>query len=233
MQEAPLILVVEDDPPVADTLLYALESDGFRGRWCATGEAGLAAVQEASPALIVLDVGLPDMDGFAFCRVLRRQSLVPVLFLTARCSEVDRVVGLELGGDDYVTKPFSPREVTARVKAILRRVDPSAADADRLPPPVATPFQIDGERFRIRFMDRPLPLSRTEYRLLEVLVGRPGQVFTRGQLLDRAWDEPDASMERTVDAHVKSLRAKLHAAGAPADAICTVRGVGYSLRETW
>lgn len=234
MHERFHILVVEDDPPVGETLVYALETEGFRVVWHQTGTQGLEAVRQEDPALVVLDVGLPDMDGFEFCRRLRADSGVPILFLTARSSEVDRVVGLELGGDDYVTKPFSPREVTARIKAILRRTGAASPERDGGAGAEALlPFRIDRVRHRFLFHEQPLDLSGTEFRILEVLVDRPGQVFTRGQLLDRAWDEPEASMERTVDAHIKSIRAKLHRVNAPDGTIRTVRGVGYALREHW
>lgn len=230
MKERRAILVIEDEPAVADTIAYALQTEGFEPLGAATGEAGLALVQRRNIALVVLDVGLPDVNGFELCSRLRRLADVPVIFLTARADEVDRVVGLELGADDYMVKPFSPRELTARVKAVLRR----AAAAPAAPrAPARTPLEVDAVRCRITYFGRPLDLTRREYRILEVFTRQPGRVFSREALMDLAWEEPEASLERTVDAHVKTLRAKLRAVRRAPDAIRTHRGLGYSLREDW
>lgn len=244
MSGRPRILVVEDEPAIADTLLYALRTEGFEPEWCATGRAGLAALAAKGFALVVLDVGLPDGTGFEVCKEIRRTSAVPVLFLTARNSELDRVLGLEIGGDDYLVKPFSPRELTARVKAILRRTNGGgnplvasggtaavAMGADAARAGAAPEFVVDEERCTIRFRGVALELTRNEYRLLRTLVARPGRVFSREQLLEAAWDDPGASMDRTVDAHVKLVRAKLRAVAPEADPIQTHRGLGYSLRD--
>jgi two-component system, OmpR family, catabolic regulation response regulator CreB len=225
----PRILVVEDEPAIADTIVYALATDGFEPDWCATGADALQAVRQHTPALAVLDIGLPDTNGFELFRQLREvDPALPAIFLTARSSEVDRVVGLELGADDYMAKPFSPRELVARVRSVLRRTQRSTA-----PPalPVSGVFSVDDERKSIRFRGRLLELSRTEYRLLKVLVERPGRVFSRDELMERAWDDPAAAFDRTVDAHVKTLRAKLREVDATVDPISTHRGMGYSLRE--
>jgi two-component system catabolic regulation response regulator CreB len=240
---APKILVVEDEPAVADTLTYALSTDGFTPVWCSTGREGLAALAKGDVDLVVLDVGLPDANGFELCKEIRKRSRVPVIFLTARAAEVDRVVGLEIGADDYLVKPFSPRELTARVKAVLRRAGGGEGDspgarkgarnAKAATGPLPPPFVIDEDRCAILYFGAPLPLSRTEYRLLQVLVRRPGWVFSREKLMEMAWDAPDCSLERTVDAHVKSLRAKLRAVRPDADPIRTHRGTGYSLKEAW
>jgi len=221
------ILLVEDEPSIADNILYALKTEGFDVEWCATAEAGMTAFAANEPALVVLDVGLPDMNGFDFCKKLRTHSTVPIIFVTARKSEIDRVVGLEIGADDYVVKPFSPRELTARVKAVLRRVSPPAiapAEAE-----TTGPFSVDEERLEIHYHGALLPLSRYEYRLLKVLLERPGKVFSRDALMERVWDDPGSALDRTVDAHIKTLRAKLHAVRADADPIRTYRGVGYTL----
>lgn len=223
----PAILVVEDEPAIADTIVYALASEGFTPRWCATAQAALEAVRGAPFALAILDVGLPDANGFdLFKRLQQLAPAMPSIFLTARSGEIDRVVGLELGADDYVAKPFSPRELVARVRTVLRRV--ARAPAAAAPP--AAEFAVDDERKSIRFRGRPLELSRTEYRLLKVLVERPGRVYSRDELMNLAWDDPTASFDRTVDAHIKQLRAKLRAIDAAADPIQTHRGLGYSLR---
>lgn len=245
MSDARRILIIEDEPAIADTLVYALKTEGFAPEWCATGRAGLVALgarAERPFSLVVLDVGLPDGTGFEVCKKIRLQSSVPVIFLTARNAELDRVLGLELGGDDYLTKPFSPRELTARIKAILRRV-PDAAEAT---PPAApraavapsaaqsvADFVIDEARCAISYRHVALDLTRYEFRLLKALVAQPGRVFSRDQLMTAAWEDPGASLDRTVDAHIKTLRAKLRAVAPEAeDPIQTHRGLGYSLRET-
>ncbi|HNC23390.1 MAG TPA: two-component system response regulator CreB [Opitutaceae bacterium] len=223
----PTILVVEDEAPIAETLIYALQTEGFAVTWVATGGEALAARPETPPVLAILDVGLPDMSGFDVCRELQRRGPLPVIFLTARSGEVDRVVGLELGADDYVAKPFSPRELTARVRAVLRRSGPRPAAA-----PAATgPWQHDRERCRISYRGKALELTRNEYRLLAALLAAPGRVFNREQLLIAAWDDPGAALDRTVDAHVKLVRAKLREIAPDSDPIATHRGLGYSLRE--
>jgi len=223
----PRVLVVEDEPAIADTIVYALATEGFEPLWCATGGAALDAARTGRYALAILDVGLPDVNGFELFKQLQRaDATLPAIFLTARSSEIDRVVGLELGADDYIAKPFSPRELVARVRTVLRRVQRSTVAA-----PAATGFDVDDERKSIRFRGRPLDLSRTEYRLLKVLIERPGRVFSRDELMERAWDDPASAFDRTVDAHVKALRAKLRAAAPEEDPIVTHRGMGYSLRE--
>jgi two-component system catabolic regulation response regulator CreB len=226
--QKPTILVVEDEPAIADTIQYALESEGFQCHRLEMG-AGVVEVLDRQPvALVVLDIGLPDLSGIEVCRRIRQRHDVPIIFLTARAGEVDRVVGLELGADDYVSKPFSPRELAARVKAVLRR----AGRGGSLPSPPASPaFGLDEERHRITYFGRPLDLSRYEYRLLAVLLKRPGRVYSREQLLELVWDAPEASLDRTVDAHVKNLRAKLRHVRPDVDPIATHRGTGYSLRE--
>lgn len=239
------ILIVEDEPGIADTLSYALRTEGFEPLWCATGEAALQHLppQAPAPALVILDVGLPDLNGFElFKRIRERAADLPVVFLTARSDEIDRVVGLELGADDYVAKPFSPRELVARVRTVLRRT----ARASASPPPITvagaltpaaaaaappTPIDVDEGRRRIRYYGRPLELSRYEYGLLKTLAERPGHVYTRDVLLERVWDDPGDSFDRTVDAHVKTLRAKLKAVAPTLEPIRTHRGSGYALAE--
>lgn len=230
------ILIAEDESGIADTLSYVLRADGYEPIWCAT--AGEALVQFAAqvPALVILDVGLPDMNGFALYRRLHElpgADAVPMLFLTARSDEIDRVVGLELGADDYIAKPFSPRELVARVRTILRRSARGAAapTASTAPAAAAPIFQIDGERRQIRYYGRALDLSRYEYGLLALLVQRPGRVYTRDELLEMVWDDAAQSLDRTVDAHIKTLRAKLKAIAPEVEPIRTLRGIGYALHE--
>jgi two-component system catabolic regulation response regulator CreB len=233
------ILIVEDEPSIADNILYSLESEGFAPCVCTTGAEALVRAKSSDFSLVVLDVGLPDMTGFEVCRQLRAARDVPVIFLTARNSEVDRVVGLEIGGDDYLCKPFSPRELTARIRAVLRRAQgnghtaaASPAKADK-PAQGASPVEVDESRCQVRYFGEVLPLSRYEFRLLQTFAKQPGRVFSRAQLMEHASDEPEAAMERTVDAHVKSLRAKMKAVREDVEAIVTHRGLGYSLAEKW
>ncbi len=232
------ILVVEDEAAIAETITYALQTEGFIPVWKTTGAEALAAAAEHPVALVVLDVGLPDMSGFDVCRELQRMGRIPVIFLTARSSEVDKIVGLELGADDYVAKPFSPRELSARVRAVLRRTreenPPTAVTAVSSPkngPARLEVWEHDAARCRISYREMPLELTRNEYRLLAALIAAPGRVFNRDQLMTAAWDDPGASLDRTVDAHIKTLRAKLRAAASAHDPIVTHRGLGYSLRE--
>ena len=227
------ILVVEDEPSILENILYSLETEGFEPTGCATGEEGLEQFASGKPDLIILDIGLPDTTGFELCKEIRSQSAVPVIFLTARSEEVDRIVGLEIGADDYVVKSFSPRELSARVRAVLRRTSPPAPETPAAAPASSAPFQIDGERLQIRYYGEVLPLSSTEFRVLREFCSHPGRVYSRGQLMDVAWDEPDAAMERTVDAHIKSLRAKLRKVRDDIDPIETHRGLGYSMKERW
>ena len=218
----PTILLAEDDPAIADTVLYALRAEGYVAEHTLLGGTVAPRVKRGGVDLVLLDVGLPDRSGFDVCRELRAASDVPVVFLTARGDEVDRVLGLELGADDYVCKPFSPRELVARVRARLRRA-PSEARAS------LGRFELDRAGSRIRYAGLPLDLTRYEYALLAELLRRPGAILSRAQLLDRAWEDALDSGERTVDTHVKTLRAKLRAADPARDPIRTHRGLGYSV----
>jgi two-component system, OmpR family, catabolic regulation response regulator CreB len=234
MVHKPRILLVEDESGIADTLQYVLSTDGFTPVWCSTAEAALTQFAADPPALVVLDVGLPDLNGFELFK--RLQALpggtqVPMLFLTARSDEIDRVVGLELGADDYIAKPFSPRELVARVRTILRRSARPSATAVSQPVPRPNPFEVDDERRQVRFYGQPLDLSRYEYGILRLLVQRPGRVFTRDDLLDKVWDDRSESLDRTVDAHIKTLRAKLKVVAPAVEPIRTLRGTGYALSE--
>lgn len=214
------ILLIEDEPAIADAAEFALVREGFAVQRAATLSEARAA--GGGFALLVLDVGLPDGSGFDFCRELRGHSQVPVIFLTARSEEVDRIVGLELGADDYLAKPFSPRELAARARAVLRRVRPEVL-------PAGPGLCIDAGRRTATWAGRTLDLTRYEFRLLQVLAEQPGVVFSRSRLLDLVWEDPTASFERTVDTHIKQLRAKLKTAGADPDLIETLRGEGYRL----
>lgn len=219
------VLIVEDDESISELIQYNLKNAGFSTVVAFDGEAGLRLAADERPALVLLDVMLPGMDGWAVCRELRRKSDVPVLFLTAKDDEFDRVLGLELGADDYVTKPFSPRELVARVKAVLRRYRSAAGEG------VAARFGelwIDLRSHEVSLAGKPVVLTPMEYQLLAILAQSPGQVFNREQLLSQVWGEEAFGDQRTVDVHVSHLRDKLGQAG---ELIQTVRGFGYRLKE--
>lgn len=226
----PRVLVVEDERAVADSIVYALRTDGCEPVWVGSGEDARVVLADGDVSLVVLDVGLPDCNGFDLCREIRRSREVPVIFLTARSEEMDRVIGLEIGADDYVSKPFSPRELSARVRAVLRRTQARSTPPSESP---ALPFEIDERRRAVSYFGRPLELTRTEYRILEVLLRHPGWVYSREQLMELVWDDPGAAVDRTVDSHVKALRAKLREVRPEVDPIVTHRGQGYSLQERW
>ena len=224
------ILIAEDEPAIAEAVGYALRAEGLAVEHVLLGGAVLPRIRAGGIDLVILDVGLPDGSGFDVCRALRRESDLPVIFLTARHGELDRVLGLELGADDYVVKPFSMRELVARVRARLRR---GAATQDPPPEPRWRPvggFELDGEGRRIRYRGQLLELTRYELGVLEALLARPGAVLSRAQLMDRVWADAPETSDRTVDTHVKTLRAKLRAAGdAGGGPIRTHRGLGYSI----
>lgn len=220
-----IILLIEDEAAIADTLLYALETEGLTVLWHRLAREGLSRLETDPVDLVILDIGLPDDNGLDVCRRIRERWQVPVIFLTARKEEVDRIVGLEIGADDYVTKPFSPREVAARVKAVLRRTH---ATADSTPPSTGL-FTVNDERKRIAFRDQWLELTRYEYLILRALTSRPEWVFSREQLMEQAWEDPDNSFDRAVDTHIKTLRAKLRRIDPHSNPIRTHRGLGYSV----
>jgi len=217
------ILIIEDEAAIADTLIYACHEANMQTTHYLLGHEGVAAVANTDFDFVVLDVGLPDMSGFDVCKAIRETSSVPILFLTARNHEIDRIVGLEIGADDYVTKPFSPREVVARIHAILRR------GQQAIPQTPANGFHIDEDASRIQYQQQPLNLTRYEYLLLKTLIKQPNRVYSRDQLMDLVWVDAEDTLERTVDAHIKTLRSKLRAVDAASSAIVTHRGMGYSL----
>jgi len=222
MSEA-TIVVVEDDGNIADLVELYLRQEGFRVVQAPTGERGLEAVRDQRPRMVILDVGLPGgMDGLEVCRRLRADTDVPILMLTARDGEIDRVLGLELGADDYVTKPFAPRELVARVRAILRRTDGSAREASVL---LAGDAEVDVKRREVRMAGEVVPLATREFDLLRYLAENTGLALTRQQLLDGVWGHGWFGDERTVDVHVRQLRKKL----GPGLPLATVWGVGYRL----
>lgn len=233
------VLVVDDEPALVELVTYNLRKAGYETVTAADGEEALEAAERERPDLVILDLMLPKMDGFEACKALRQASAVPIIMLTARTDEVDRVVGLELGADDYVLKPFSPRELVARVKAILRRAAAERAASAGEPGAVdlpgraisAGPLVIDPDKHRATVVDRVVPLTYTEFRILWTLTSSPGRVFDRDALLTRVWGQDFFGDARTVDVHVRHLRQKLREGGAEEELIETVRGVGYRFRE--
>jgi two-component system response regulator BaeR len=219
----PVILVVEDEPKLARLLADYLAAAGYRPVIVDRGDAALPAVREQDPALVLLDLNLPGMDGLAVCRELRKTSEVPVIMLTARAEEIDRLLGLELGADDYICKPFSPREVVARVRAVLRRTVLSAA-ADAA---FADPVTIDVDARRAEIGGKAVALTGVEFELLRALRERPGRVFSRAELLDRIYADFRDVSDRAVDSHIKNLRRKLDDALPGRELIHSVYGVGY------
>jgi two-component system catabolic regulation response regulator CreB len=226
----PRILIVEDEPAILDNIQYVLEADGLETIRLSEGGSVLPVLARERVDLILLDIGLPDISGFDLCREIRKRHSTPIVFLTARSAEIDRVVGLEMGGDDYVSKPFSPRELSARVRAVLRRSSASAS-TPAPPKPAATGFEVDESRRQVSYSGRPVELSKYEYEILTTFIRRPGHVFSREQLKSLIWEQPGTSLERSVDAHIKNIRAKLKAIRPDEDPIVTHRGVGYSLKE--
>ncbi len=224
----PLILIVEDEPAIAENIKYALSTEGFDTKWHNCGGNVLEFINKETVALIILDVGLPDINGMELCKLIRAQTTIPIIFLTARADEIDRIVGLEIGGDDYMVKPFSPRELSARVKAVLRRTKGTFTIKKSHTPRA---FAVDDLKRRIAYYSFSLDLSRYEYQILEILISRPGQIFSRDQLMEMVWDDPGMSMDRTVDAHIKNIRAKLRKVRPDTDPIRTHRSIGYSLKE--
>ena len=220
------ILVVEDDKDIVRLLKYNLEKEGYRVVAAGDGEAGLAALRKERPELLILDVMVPKLDGFELLKLVRRESRAPVLMLTARKEEVDRVLGLELGADDYVVKPFGERELLARVKALLRRAGPAEAAAAILR---AGGIELDVERYEVRARGKDVSLTSKEFEFLKILLQAGGRVLTRDQILEKVWGY-DRSMEidtRTVDQHVARLREKL---GSDAARVSTVKNVGYRIK---
>jgi two-component system OmpR family response regulator len=224
------ILIVDDDPHIREVVRYALESAGHAVDAAEDGRAGLVAARSRAPELIVLDILMPGLDGIEVCRELRKTSSVPILFLSSKDDEIDRVIGLEVGGDDYVTKPFSPRELVARVKAMLRRVqmarEPSPAPSPERPVRRHGGLELDPERFEVRWGGRAVVLTVTEFGVVETLMSAPGKVFTRAELVERAYSFDNHVTERTIDSHVRRVRKKFDADGEPVE---TVFGLGYRL----
>jgi two-component system, OmpR family, response regulator len=224
------ILIVDDDPHIREVVQFALEKAGHQVSAKDNGRDALKAALGEPVELVVLDILMPELDGIEVCRRIREKSAVPILFLSSKDDEIDKVIGLEVGGDDYITKPFSSRELVARVKAMLRRVELARAR----PEVVASPKQqgklaLDAERFEVTWEGKPIVLTVTEFGVLETLLENPGKVYTRGELVERAYRFDNHVTERTIDTHVKLIRKKF---GAGTQPIETVFGLGYRLDAT-
>ena len=222
MSEPPTVLIVEDEPKLAELLRDYLEQDNYRTHWLASGNQAVDWVRSNKPDIVLLDLMLPGKDGLSICREVRSFSNVPIIFVTARVEEIDRLIGLELGADDYICKPFSPREVVARVKAIRRRIAHPGAKPD------ARGLEVDEEKYQATYDGEPLDLTPVEFRLLAMFVGQPGRVFSREQLMNRIYVDDRVVSDRTVDSHIKNLRQKLNAASSD-ELIRSIYGVGYKL----
>lgn len=223
------ILVIEDEPSIRDNIEYALTTEGFSPVCAETGAEGLKILNESDFVLIILDIGLPDANGFDLCREIRKISNIPIIFLTARDSEIDRIIGLEIGGDDYLTKPFSPRELTARIRAVLRRTNPNGVNSQSKPLESNSVFYINSDKKEICYYGEPLKLAHYEYEILAMMIASPGKIFSRSDLMNQIWEDPEMSMERTVDTHIKTIRSKLNAIKKGESPIVTHRGFGYYL----
>lgn len=221
------ILIVEDDPATARLVELYLKNEGFRTCCAADGRGGIEAARRERPSLVVLDLMLPGLDGWQVCRTLRAESRVPILILTARDREDDRVQGLTLGADDYVVKPFSPKELVARVKAILRRASPAAADAPGAQELVCGPLSIDAEQRIVRLGGEPVALTPSEFTLLQALMANPGRVFSRRELVARLYPSGNDVVEKVIDVHVGELRQKIERDRTRPHFVQTVRGFGY------
>ncbi|WNN42994.1 MULTISPECIES: envelope stress response regulator BaeR [Winslowiella] len=218
----PLILVVEDEPKLAQLMIDYLQASNYRTHHIADGNQVLSYVRQSEPDLVLLDLMLPGVDGLTLCREMRRFSDLPIMMVTAKTEEIDRLLGLEIGADDYICKPFSPREVVARVKTILRRVRQTPEEAQQ-----ASLLLVDEGRFQASWNQRPLDLTPAEFRLLKTLAQEPGKVFSREQLLNHLYDDYRVVTDRTIDSHIKNLRRKLEALDSDQPFIRAVYGMGY------
>ncbi len=222
----PRILIIEDEPSILDNVVYALDREGMLSERASTGALGLDLIEAIKFDLVVLDIGLPDISGIEVCKKIRSKSDIPIIFLTARADEIDRILGLELGADDYITKPFSPRELAVRVKTILRRISNRTGHQERAPV-----FNVDQDRKEIKFMGTLLALTPFEYGILGKLISQPRRVFSRESLLYEVWTDSEDTSDRVIDTHIKSIRSKLRTVDPTRHPIRTHRSFGYSLEE--
>ena len=225
------ILLVDDEPPIQTLLSYPLQKDGYEVVTAADGREALERFEESTPDLVVLDVMMPRMDGLEACRRLRARSAVPIIMLTAKSEEIDKVLGLELGADDYITKPFSMREFRSRVKAALRRAGMARPDEDEEPPIEVLDLRIDPVKRAVEVRGEVVPITFVEFEILSALARSPGRVFTRDMLLTRIWGDSAYRDPRTIDVHIRHLREKIELDAKAPEFLFTVRGVGYHFRD--
>lgn len=231
MLRPPLVLIVDDDPRIREVVRFALRKEGFETAEAGDGAEALRAFESEKPTVVILDILMPEMDGTDVCRRLRARSRVPIIFLSSKDEELDRVLGLELGGDDYVTKPFSPRELVARVRAVLRRLEPERPTerTDEAPKTLRHgELHLDLDRFRATWNGKEIVLTVTEFGLLRTLIEYPGKVYRREELMERGYAYDNVVAGRTIDSHIRRIRRKLAAVGG--DPIETVHGLGYKVR---
>jgi two-component system, OmpR family, response regulator len=232
MTPALLVLIVDDDSHIRDVIRFALHKEGFATTEAAEGKQALAQIETQPPSLMILDIMMPEMDGIELCRRIRATSRLPIIFLSSRDEEIDRILGLELGGDDYISKPFSPRELVARVRAVLRRAIPATPQEERRAkrePRLLSrgPLELDLDAHAVRWNAQAIVLTVTEFGILRTLLGYPGKVFTRDELMNGAYQDSTVVSDRTIDSHVRRVRQKFQQLGV--DPIRTVFGVGYQL----
>jgi two-component system response regulator BaeR len=220
------VLIVEDEKKLANILIEYLQKDGFQTKYIATGSKVLPWVKEHNPDLILLDLMLPEMNGKQICQEIRTFSSLPIIMVTAMIEEIDRLIGLELGADDYICKPFSPKEVIARVKAVLRRSDP-----DYIKNSQSRGFQVNPDQYSITLAGQKLDLTPVEFRLLSMFIEYPNRVYNRDQVLNKVFDDGRIVLDRTVDTHIKNLRQKLKAVNPKSDYIRSIYGIGYSFEN--
>jgi DNA-binding response OmpR family regulator len=225
------ILIADDEASILDCVDWALKTGGFTVYRAGSGKEALEIFASKRPDLAILDIKMPPPDGLEVLKEIRKTSKMPVIFLTSRVEEVDRIVGLEVGADDYVTKPFSPRELAARVKAILRRLTPDDQSGGGAGIVEYGPLRLDEGRYMLYVRGKPVPVGRQEFNILRTLMHRPGMVFTRNSLLDKAWGAESAVTDRVVDTHIKRIRQKIREADPKLEILETVHGVGYRMKE--
>ncbi len=224
------VLVADDDGHIREVVCFALKRAGYDVTACADGRAALAAFRDRVPDILVLDIGMPETDGLAVCREIRRDHDTPILFLSARNEEIDRVLGLELGGDDYVTKPFSPRELVARVAAILKRTAPASTGPGGGEVLRVGALALDADERRVAFAGATVPMTAIEFAILRTLMARPSMVFTRDRIMELAWPDNIHVSDRTIDSHIRNIRSKLASTGC-GEALVTVHGMGFRMGE--
>jgi two-component system catabolic regulation response regulator CreB len=223
------ILIIEDEVTISDVIEFTLKKDGFNIFTTTNGLAAFDIIKKNQIILILIDIGLPDIDGFELARRIKEKTNIPFIFLTSRSEEIDKILGFEIGADDYIIKPFSPRELSARIKALLKRINVSEPESKTLTHDSIT---INEDKFSVSYLGQNIILTRYEYRILLLLIKVPGKVFTRENIMNSIWEDPNMSLDRTIDTHVKTLRQKFKNINPDEEIIITHRGIGYSIKES-